>query len=280
MSIIRGNRTICIGDIHGCAIVLRELLDKLDVQPTDTLISLGDVTDKGPDCVGAAKLLMQHNAILVASNHDERYVKFIRKGKSVDEIMPNSKALSKDAIKTEYQKIVNFPEVAEYLCSKVAFYQTEIAGHTITCVHGGIGPDYDLYNLTGKHYNEMLRLRYLDADDTTKMVRMKRVDGKYPDESPTWVPETSNVKEWQEVYDGRYGAVVHGHMIVGKKPRVWADGVKTKWSNMEDSGLINEWDAISVDTGAHKGKRLTALVINEDGTFNFTQVKNEVVYAE
>lgn len=42
-------RTIAIGDIHGCARALDVLLAALDPQPADTLITLGDYVDRGPN---------------------------------------------------------------------------------------------------------------------------------------------------------------------------------------------------------------------------------------
>lgn len=43
------NRIIAIGDIHGCAEALRALLDALDPKPSDTMITLGDYVDRGPE---------------------------------------------------------------------------------------------------------------------------------------------------------------------------------------------------------------------------------------
>ena len=50
------SRTIVIGDIHGCSKELGLLLDKVSPRIEDVIISLGDVTDKGPDCVGVIRM--------------------------------------------------------------------------------------------------------------------------------------------------------------------------------------------------------------------------------
>jgi serine/threonine protein phosphatase 1 len=42
-------RVIAIGDIHGCAAALRALVKLIEPRPGDTLISLGDCVDRGPD---------------------------------------------------------------------------------------------------------------------------------------------------------------------------------------------------------------------------------------
>lgn len=42
-------RTIAIGDIHGCAAAFSALIEAVDLQPDDTLVTLGDYIDRGPD---------------------------------------------------------------------------------------------------------------------------------------------------------------------------------------------------------------------------------------
>ena len=43
------SRVIAIGDIHGCATALRALVEAIRPQPDDTLITLGDCVDRGPE---------------------------------------------------------------------------------------------------------------------------------------------------------------------------------------------------------------------------------------
>ncbi len=42
-------RILAIGDIHGCATALDVLLQSIDLQPDDTLVTRGDYMDRGPD---------------------------------------------------------------------------------------------------------------------------------------------------------------------------------------------------------------------------------------
>ena len=51
-------RTCIIGDVHGMTQMLRALVAKLDLQAGDTLISLGDLVDKGPDPVSYTHLTL------------------------------------------------------------------------------------------------------------------------------------------------------------------------------------------------------------------------------
>jgi len=63
-----------IGDIHGELDKLNNLLDKLNIQHTDTVICLGDYVDRGPDSYGVIERLLQLkeqcNCIFLAGNHD------------------------------------------------------------------------------------------------------------------------------------------------------------------------------------------------------------------
>lgn len=52
-------RTIAIGDIHGCSIALAALIEAIELQPDDTLVTLGDYVDKGVDCKGVLDILLE-----------------------------------------------------------------------------------------------------------------------------------------------------------------------------------------------------------------------------
>ncbi|MBE2285856.1 MAG: serine/threonine protein phosphatase [Prosthecobacter sp.] len=52
-------RTLVIGDIHGCSTALELLLKELAPQPGDTLVTLGDYVDRGPDSRGVLHLLLE-----------------------------------------------------------------------------------------------------------------------------------------------------------------------------------------------------------------------------
>jgi serine/threonine protein phosphatase 1 len=67
-------RILAIGDIHGCAIALDVLLQSIDLQPTDTLITLGDYVDRGPDTCRVLDRLIalrqSHRLIALRGNHE------------------------------------------------------------------------------------------------------------------------------------------------------------------------------------------------------------------
>lgn len=51
-------RTIAIGDIHGCAAALAAVLDAIQPQSDDTIVTLGDYIDRGPDSRGVIEQLL------------------------------------------------------------------------------------------------------------------------------------------------------------------------------------------------------------------------------
>ncbi len=51
-------RTIAIGDIHGCSAALDALLDAMRPRPEDTLITLGDYINRGPNTRGVLDRLI------------------------------------------------------------------------------------------------------------------------------------------------------------------------------------------------------------------------------
>ena len=52
------NRTIAIGDIHGCAQALARLIEAIQPGPQDEIVTLGDTIDGGPDSRGVLDQLL------------------------------------------------------------------------------------------------------------------------------------------------------------------------------------------------------------------------------
>ncbi|HWG41286.1 MAG TPA: metallophosphoesterase family protein [Gemmataceae bacterium] len=68
-------RTIAIGDIHGCSIALKALLETICPTTADTIITLGDYIDRGPDSRGVLDLLLalrdECTFVPLMGNHEE-----------------------------------------------------------------------------------------------------------------------------------------------------------------------------------------------------------------
>ncbi|GAA2631413.1 metallophosphoesterase family protein [Paractinoplanes durhamensis] len=71
-------RTVIVGDIHGCFDELVELLDRVDLQPDDLLVSVGDLVDRGPAPGEVTGLFRERpNSIAVMGNHERKHVRGI-----------------------------------------------------------------------------------------------------------------------------------------------------------------------------------------------------------
>ena len=70
------NRTLVIGDIHGCSEALSQLMEKIKpLTKNDTLIFMGDYIDRGPDSKGVIDIVLQlrreHNRVItLMGNHE------------------------------------------------------------------------------------------------------------------------------------------------------------------------------------------------------------------
>ena len=73
--LLRPGRTIAIGDIHGCASALRTLLAEIGPTPNDTLVTLGDYVDRGPDSRGVLDTLIELKSrcrlVPLLGNHEQ-----------------------------------------------------------------------------------------------------------------------------------------------------------------------------------------------------------------
>jgi serine/threonine protein phosphatase 1 len=65
-------RTIVIGDLHGCYDEAVALLRKVAAGPSDRVIFVGDLVDRGPKPRECVELAMQHECVL--GNHEEKHL--------------------------------------------------------------------------------------------------------------------------------------------------------------------------------------------------------------
>ncbi len=75
-------RIIAIGDIHGCNVALKALIDAIAPTPQDVVITLGDYVDRGPDSRGCVDTLIELSKITrfvgILGNHEEMMLEVIQ----------------------------------------------------------------------------------------------------------------------------------------------------------------------------------------------------------
>jgi serine/threonine protein phosphatase 1 len=68
-------RLIAIGDIHGCHVAFQAILEKIAPEADDTLVTLGDYVDRGPDSRSVIESLIELrkkcNLVSLLGNHDD-----------------------------------------------------------------------------------------------------------------------------------------------------------------------------------------------------------------
>ena len=69
-------RTLIIGDIHGCYRELLELLDAAALASTDTVVSVGDLVDRGPDPAEVVHWFRTRpGSVVLMGNHERKHVR-------------------------------------------------------------------------------------------------------------------------------------------------------------------------------------------------------------
>lgn len=120
-------RTIAIGDIHGCSVPLRALLAAIDPGEQDTLVTLGDYVDRGPDSRGVLDLLVglldRCQLIPLLGNHELMLLQSLQD----KETFEFWKACGGAATLTSYQgRLENIPfEHLVFLRGLRLFHETE-----------------------------------------------------------------------------------------------------------------------------------------------------------
>jgi len=245
------SRLFVIGDVHGMADELRELVRKLDPQTGDRFAFLGDYVDKGPDSHGALdkvqRLLHKFpGSVAIAGNHEDSamrlYAKAQKQGNWDGLRKADKEPWLKSMTEDQYQWLRTLPLVAR------------VDGMIL--VHGGMFPAYfekhgELGEVTaewhkggGKRLDRMrrfLRVRHVYKPGSFSK-KGKPVDGQMV----SLGDEGESTQDWAEWYDGREGFAFYGHA-----------------PQRNGQPLANE-HALGLDTGAVFGGKLTAWVL-EDG---------------
>lgn len=66
------SRTIAIGDIHGCSVALKSLIDAIEPQSDDLIVPLGDYVDRGIDSKGGSPPIDQaERSLSIGANFGE-----------------------------------------------------------------------------------------------------------------------------------------------------------------------------------------------------------------
>lgn len=232
-------RTIFIGDIHGCLVEFRDLVDKLALTSDDRVICLGDFMDKGPDPAGCVRFARESGFESVMGNHEEKHLRW-RKHEDKKRANPtyvNPMKPLPDKYKADNAALSD-EDVAWLNACPIGI---QLPVFNFVAVHGGLRPGIPLdAQLNQSRSGTTMRLRWINAAgkhvpvDYDALLRGEKLEGVY---------------HWTELYDGRHN-VVYGHEAHS------LSGIRM------DHLPKHDVECYGIDTGCVHGGRLTALVVS------------------
>ncbi len=235
-------RTVCIGDLHGCRQETEALLAKLDLQPEDKLVFLGDLIDRGPDSPGCVRLVRglaeAGRAVCILGNHDEKAVRYRKHADRAAADPKYKNPMGEPLPKRLAEWMALSLEDLAFLASCPIVYRP-LPGWI--AVHGGLVPGI----LPEKQKpGEVIRTRWV-SEETHKYVGLKGNEDS-PDMPAGAIP-------WMDAWDGT-DSVVYGHAVHSEE----LPHVVTRPNGAQCWGI---------DTGGVFGGRLTALVLETREVF-------------
>lgn len=159
--------TYAIGDIQGCSLELRRLLDRLAFDPcVDRIWFVGDLVNRGPDSLGVLRLVQElgEAALVVLGNHDLH-------------LLALAAGNTKHAKRSNLDDVLRAPDRDErlhWLRHRPLLHHDPDKG--VTLIHAGLPPQWDLTEaracarevetaLRGDAYRDFLRDLYGNRPD-------------------------------------------------------------------------------------------------------------------
>jgi hypothetical protein len=124
-------RSIWIGDVHGCARELSELLERVGPTADDQVIFVGDLVARGPDTPGVLRLAREFRSVSVLGNHEHRMVlahQAERSGSRGPRLGPSHQTLLTELGEEDWEQLASLP------------LSLEFPDHNVRVVHAGVVP--------------------------------------------------------------------------------------------------------------------------------------------
>lgn len=124
-------RTVFVGDVHGCAAELQDLLDHVAFCETDELVFVGDLVARGPDSVGVLNVFRRTKARGVLGNHEERLLEVFEareSGRRGPRLGPAHYRLSHQLDDADWRLLSELPR------------HIDLPEHNVRVVHAGVDP--------------------------------------------------------------------------------------------------------------------------------------------
>jgi serine/threonine protein phosphatase 1 len=137
-------RIIAVGDIHGCLLSLKKLIEEVGLEPEDQLVFLGDMMDRGSQTRGVIEFVMKlrkrYNCHFLMGNHEKMFLDYLENGNAKWWFENGGRATLKSY---GCKKGLDLPrEHVNFLKGFHYFLETE----NFVFVHGGLDPEMNVSN--------------------------------------------------------------------------------------------------------------------------------------
>jgi len=146
--------TILIGDVHGCAAELSELLSRVGPVEGDQVLFVGDLVARGPDSPGVLRLIRELGARAVRGNHEERLLSARaarRKGEQGPRLGASHLAVLEALGDEDWAQLESLP------------LKIDVDEHALRIVHAGVVPGISWENQDPRM---VTHLRSIGSDGT------------------------------------------------------------------------------------------------------------------
>lgn len=189
-------RTFVVGDVHGCADELDDLLRTLAFGRGDRLVFVGDLVAKGPDSAGVVDRAREIGALAVVGNHELpvlRYADARRRGEAPTGVREGHASVARSLSDAALRWLENLP------------FTLPLQEFGVRVVHAGMAPGVALES---QALDWLVNMRSLREDGSVS----KRVDEGVP---------------WASVYTGPEHLVFGHDAIRGLQRYPHATGLDT-----------------------------------------------------
>ncbi|MDP0491114.1 MAG: metallophosphoesterase family protein [Verrucomicrobiota bacterium JB023] len=129
---------LAIGDIHGCLTSLQTLLNTVQPQESDLLVTLGDYVDRGPDSKGVIESLLKlkesHQLIHLMGNHEIQMIRALEAPHHMDRFL-SGLCGGRDTLDSYGGRFEDIPEAHWQFIRSAGLYH-ELDEHIL--VHAGL----------------------------------------------------------------------------------------------------------------------------------------------
>ncbi len=120
-------RLLIVGDVHGCAEELQEMLARFQPEPEDQIVAVGDLINRGPDSARVLDLVRKHKIQTVLGNHELRLLHAYH-SRNREVLKSKDQPTFDQLTNTDFEWIAGWPHVIR------------VPKHDALIVHGGFSP--------------------------------------------------------------------------------------------------------------------------------------------